>query len=420
MPKAFISYARDGSYGENLAVEIHQQLKAAGFTVFRDVISLKPGDVWFHKLDAELESSDVMVLVLSEKVRTSVWVPNEVDAAKELGIPIIPVLAEKMLRPIWIRHLQVLDFCGVVDWALLFGAIGHHVDGRPSPPSPLSRQAVEGEQESTVSLSPPISGRGVGGREAPIWSHDNGQDQYGRYADLAVKNVTQRFRWIEPGTFWMGSPESEPERDGDETWHQVTLTKGFWLGDTACTQSLWKTVLGSNPAYFKDNAKNPVEQVSWDDTQEFIQTFNSMVSGLNAQLPTEAQWEYACRAGTNTPFSFGDNITPRQVNYNGKYPYASGKIGLSRQKTVPVKSFPANAWGLYEMHGNVWEWCQDWYEDYPEESVTNPEGSQANSERVVRGGSWLHRSARVRSAIRNMHYPVSLANHRGFRLSLGL
>ena len=158
MPKAFISYARDGSYGENLAVEIHQQLKAAGFTVFRDVISLKPGDVWFHKLDAELESSDVMVLVLSEKVRTSVWVPNEVDAAKELGIPIIPVLAEKMLRPIWIRHLQVLDFCGVVDWALLFGAIGHHVDGRPSPPSPLSRQAVEGGQEKEPQAEP-VAGR---------------------------------------------------------------------------------------------------------------------------------------------------------------------------------------------------------------------------------------------------------------------
>ena len=109
---------------------------------------------------------------------------------------------------------------------------------------------------------------------------------------------------------------------------------------------------------------------------------------MNARLPTEAEWEYACRAGTNTPFSFGDNITPEQVNYDGNYPYADGKKGLYREKTVPVKSLPANAWGLYEMHGNVWEWCQDWYGDYPAEPVTNPEGSQAGVERVVRGGSW--------------------------------
>ncbi len=148
MPKAFISYARDGSYGENLAVEIQQQLQAAGFVVFRDVIGLKPGDVWYRTLEFELETSDVMVLVVSEKVRTSKWVHNEVSMAEEIGIPVIPVLAEKVRYPLWLRHLQSLDFCGVVDWSLLLGALGHHVDGRPSPPaSSLSRQAVEGEQE---------------------------------------------------------------------------------------------------------------------------------------------------------------------------------------------------------------------------------------------------------------------------------
>ena len=115
MPKAFISYARDGSYGENLAVEIYQQLKSAGFDVFRDVIGLKPGDVWYHKLEFELESSDVMVLVVSEKVRTSKWVHNEVSMAEEIGIPVIPVLVEKVRYPLWLRHLQSLDFCGAVD-----------------------------------------------------------------------------------------------------------------------------------------------------------------------------------------------------------------------------------------------------------------------------------------------------------------
>jgi formylglycine-generating enzyme required for sulfatase activity len=375
MPKAFISYARDGSHGENLAIEIQQQLQAAGFVVFRDVIGLKPGDVWYRTLEFELESSDVMVLVVSEKVRTSKWVHNEVSMAEEIGIPVIPVLAEKVRYPLWLRHLQSLDFCGMQDWSLLLGALGHHLGGAS---------------------------------DKPVWASDAGQDQYGRYADLVVKGVAQKFRWIEPGTFWMGSPASEPERYDSEVRHQVTLSKGYWLADTACTQALWKTVMGNNPAHFKDSANNPVEKVSWDDVKEFLQTLNRMVSGLNARLPTEAQWEYACRAGTHTPFSFGDNITPEQVNY-------TGNLG----KTVPVKSLPANPWGLYEMHGNVWEWCQDWFGDYPAEPVTNPEGSAAGSYRVLRGGSWSINGGDVRSALRLRYTPAYRFISIGFRFALG-
>lgn len=409
MPKAFISYARDGSYGENLATEIQQQLLAAGFVVFRDVNGLKPGDVWYRTLEFELETSDVMVLVVSEKVRTSKWVHNEVSMAEEIGIPVIPVLAEKVRYPLWLRHLQSLDFCGVVDWSLLLGALGHHVGGEKIPPSP---PFTKGGVKSVVS-------------NQPVWASDAGQDQYGRYADLVVKGVTQKFRWIEPGTFWMGSPTSEAEREpdwaGKETRHQVTLTKGYWLADSTCTQALWKTVLGSNPANFKDSANNPVETVSWDDAQEFLQTLNSMVSGLGVRLPTEAQWEYACRAGTNTPFSFGDNITPEQVNYDGNNPYANGKKGLYRQKTVPVKSLPANTWGLFEMHGNVWEWCQDaWQEKLPAEPITDPEGSGAGVGRVVRGGSWYGNGRGVRSAIRRGLAPDVRSGNIGFRLALGL
>jgi len=218
----------------------------------------------------------------------------------------------------------------------------------------------------------------------------------------------------------MGSPESEPERNDDETLHQVTLTKGFWMGDTACTQALWQTVLGNNPASFKDNVNNPVETVSWNDAQKFLQTLNNMVSGSNARFPTEAEWEYACRAGTNTPFSFGDTITSEQVNYDGNYPYANGKKGLYRQKTVPVKSLPPNAWGLHEMHGNVWEWCQDWYGAYPAESVTNPEGSQAGVERVIRGGSWCNGGRDCRSTFRFWLVPGNCDETLGFRLALDL
>ena len=253
----------------------------------------------------------------------------------------------------------------------------------------------------------------------PAWASDAGQDQYGRYADLNVKGVTQRFRWIEAGTFLMGSQPNEPQRQANETQHEVTLSKGYWLADTACTQALWQVVMGNNPAYFKDNTNNPVEQVSWNDVQAFIQKLNSMVSGLAACLPTEAEWEYACRAGTTTPFAFGNSISPSQANYDGNYPYAGGQKGEYRQKTVPVKSFSPNAWGLYQMHGNVWEWCQDWYDAYPTQAVTDPQGAASGSSRVLRGGSWNNNAQFLRSADRyNITSGVRYRSF-GFRLVLG-
>ena len=151
-----------------------------------------------------------------------------------------------------------------------------------------------------------------------------GVDEYGLYVDLAIKGITQRFRWLEPGTFLMGSPETEPERYEDEVQHSVTLTQGFWLADTTVTQALWQAVMGNNPSSFQDDKNNPVENVSWDDAQAFIGKLNELIPGLQAKLPSEAQWEYACRAGTTTPFSFGGNITPELVNYNGDFPYAGG------------------------------------------------------------------------------------------------
>ncbi|MBN2718839.1 MAG: formylglycine-generating enzyme family protein, partial [Deltaproteobacteria bacterium] len=197
------------------------------------------------------------------------------------------------------------------------------------------------------------------------------EDQFGAYRDFDIKGVTQRFRWIPSGEFMMGSPEDEPDRSDDETQHKVILTKGFWLADTACTQELWEAVMGVNPSRFKGE-KRPVEKVSWDDCQEFVARINKANPELNLALPTEAQWEYACRAETETPFSCGDNITPEQVNYNGDYPYPGGEKGKKRVETVKVKSLPANPWGLYEMHGNVYEWCADWYGDYSADTVTNP------------------------------------------------
>ena len=255
--------------------------------------------------------------------------------------------------------------------------------------------------------------------EKPAWATKAGQDDHGRYADLVVAGVEQRFRWIAAGTFMMGSPASEPERSGDEIQHQVTLSKGFWLADTACTQALWQKVMGNNPAYFKDNTNNPVEQVSWDDVQGFLQALNQRVAGLTARLPNEAEWEYACRAGTTTAFSFGSRISLNQANYDGTSCYAGGSKGEYREKTMPVKSFSPNAWGLYQMHGNVFEWCQDWYGNYPMQAVTDPQGAASGSYRVLRGGSWVLNAQHLRSAYRNFSSPVYRSFSSGFRLVLG-
>lgn len=202
------------------------------------------------------------------------------------------------------------------------------------------------------------------------WAAEWGEDIYGLWQALIYKDIRYVFRWIEAGEFNMGSPEDEPGRWGkEETLHKVALTNGFWLGETAVTQALWQAVMGGNPSSFTDDNFNPVDTVSWDDSKEFIEKLDQLLSQadfsqqasskLTLRLPYEAEWEYACRAETTTPFFFGENITTEQVNFDGRYPYNDAKKGECREKTVPVKSMNTpNAWGLHEMHGNVWEWCK--------------------------------------------------------------
>ena len=251
------------------------------------------------------------------------------------------------------------------------------------------------------------------------WASAWGEDEFGLWMALEFQGARQVFRWILPGTFLMGSAETEVQRREAEMQHEVTLTQGYWLADTACTQALWLAAMGDNPSRFSDDPHNPVEQVSWDDVGKFIDVLNQRIPNLRAGLPSEAQWEYACRAGITTPFSFGKNITPEQVNYEGNFPYADGKEGLYRERTVPVGSLPPNPWGLYEMHGNVWEWCQDWYGDYASAAQINPTGPEAGPDRVLRGGSWIFHGRDVRSADRGRNGPGGRDDDIGFRLALG-
>ncbi|WP_051228280.1 formylglycine-generating enzyme family protein [Oceanospirillum beijerinckii] len=253
-------------------------------------------------------------------------------------------------------------------------------------------------------------------------------DQYGLYADLNLFGITQRFRYIEPGTFMMGSPAEEAEREDNETQHQVTLTQGYWLADTCTTQALWQAVMGDNPSHF-EGEQNPVDSVSWLNCWQFIQKVKAQYPALNISLPTEAQWEYACRAGTTTPFSFGEQIHSEQVNFDGSSPYNQGEKSQDRGKTVPVKSLPENPWGLYEMHGNLWEWCQDnGLRKYQAGSAVSDPGQQEfgwlNKDEAVwhpsRGGSWAVNGRHCRSACR-FDDPADLCHGViGFRLTLGL
>jgi sulfatase modifying factor 1 len=246
------------------------------------------------------------------------------------------------------------------------------------------------------------------------WCSSSGKDAFGIWLEFAVKNTAQRMRWIQPGQFTMGSPHDELHRHYSESKHEVTLRKGFWITDTACSQELWQVMMETNPGKNK-GAKRPVENVSWDDCREFLRGTNGIINGFSLSLPTEAQWEYACRAGTTGPFSFGITVTPDQVNYNGEYPYFGEKKELNRGETVELKSLPPNQWGLYEMHGNVWEWCMDWYGEYETGRVIDPAGPAQGKYRVLRGGSAYSAAADCRCAARSRCHGDGRYSRNGFR-----
>lgn len=230
-----------------------------------------------------------------------------------------------------------------------------------------------------------------------------------------TNNIGIKFVWIPPGTFMMGSPKDELEKKPDETQHKVTLTKGFYMGVSTVTQEQWQAIMGQNQSKFRGERNLPVETVSWEDCQAFIKKLREK-DKEQYRLPTESEWEFACRAGTTTPFHFGNTISTGQANYNGDLtPYGNGMKGVNRHRTMPVGSFPANGLGLHDMHGNVWQWCQDWYGDYPQEAVVNPQGPEKGDRRVLRGGSCSF-PVICRSAFRYGVRPSYRSENIGFRI----
>ncbi|MBO1068757.1 MAG: SUMF1/EgtB/PvdO family nonheme iron enzyme [Dolichospermum sp. DEX189] len=228
--------------------------------------------------------------------------------------------------------------------------------------------------------------------------------------------VTLEMVEIPGGTFIMGSPENEAERYSNEgPQHQVTVPS-FYMGKYELTQVQYQAIIGTNPSNFKGDNR-PVERVSWNNAVEFCKKL-SQKTGKNYRLPSEAEWEYACRAGTTTPFYFGESITPDLVNYNGNYTYASAPKGKYRQQTTDVGTFPPNSFGLYDMHGNVWEWCQD---DYKDDYINAPTDGSAltspsRSVKLLRGGSWYFFPGYCRSASRDSYNLDFSLSSLGFRV----
>jgi formylglycine-generating enzyme required for sulfatase activity len=278
----------------------------------------------------------------------------------------------------------------------------------------------------------------------PEWASGWGQDDFGIFAEFSLlagddEWVTQRMRWIPPGTFLMGSPEDEPGRNSIEgPQHEVTISKALWVFDTPCTQMLWHAVMGENPSYFVD-PRRPVEQVSWDDTTPFIGKLNSAVPGLALRLPTEAEWEYVCRAGTTEatyagPIELlGDNNAPilddiawyggnSGVDFDLDNGWDSSvwpekQYDHQRAGTRKVAEKLPNRWGLYDMLGNVWEWCFDWYDAdyYGASESADPSGPAEGRFRVLRGGGWDSGGRGARSACRGHLVPNDRSYVVGFR-----
>jgi sulfatase modifying factor 1 len=230
-----------------------------------------------------------------------------------------------------------------------------------------------------------------------------------------TNSVEMKLVLIPPGSFKIGSPPGEEGRSDAEVQHTVKLTKACYMGAAEVTQGQWKALMGKNPSFFTDDTL-PVDTVAWKEAVEFCRKLSDKDAGARYRLPTEAEWEYACRAGTTTPFHTGATISTVQANYHGGYTYGKGRKGEYRETSTAAGTFAPNAWGLHDMHGNVWEWCADWYGDYPGRDVTDPMGPSEGEKRVVRGGCWINFPAVCRSANRGSTVPLSWNFNFGFRV----
>jgi formylglycine-generating enzyme required for sulfatase activity len=425
--KIFISYRRSGSPKDALLVYKHLAAEFGADAVFMDVSGIRPGDDFVEVLKQQLAGCNVLLALIGPDWLHAKnehggrklddeddFVRVEIRTALQRRMRVVPLLLDGAPMPRRIDlpedlHPMVRRQGLAVDATNL-----HHFRSAMERLEEVLRESLATGGLPWMDMNALIKTAQVAAefhstqQPAEPWMSAEGSDTYGRWADLQANGETQRLRWIAPGRFRMGSPSSEVGRFEDEDpQHEVTLTRGFWLADTACTQALWQAVVGSNPSGFKGDLQRPVDSVSWDDvTGLFLPKLKDLLGGrADVLLPTEAEWEYACRAGTTTAYSFGDRFDPAEVH-------------VQAEETVPVKALAPNAWGLHQMHGNVWEWCADAKRTYAASAVENPDGGQDGVGRVLRGGSWGIEAGCARSACRYLDTRFSRIQDFGFRFAL--
>ena len=299
---------------------------------------------------------------------------------------------------------------------------------------------VDRVQNTVAELNPDQEPISAGVLPRLVLSSRVGADRVGltsegsKAGDLRDDNgLKMKFRWCPKGRFRMGSPPGEVNRDNDEGQVDVTLSRGFWLGQTEVTQSQWQGVMGStmreqmvkagSTVASGEGGDHPIYFVDHEEAAEFCRRWaeseraaGRLPTGWTYRLPTEAEWEYACRAGTTTATAFGDTLSSRQANFYGADPYNGADAGPNRRSTVPVGSYRPNAWGLCDMHGNVWEWCLDGKGEALPGGI-DPRGPSSASSRVVRGGSWFNGGWNCRSADRIGNDPSNRRSNVGFRVA---
>jgi formylglycine-generating enzyme required for sulfatase activity len=419
-------------------IEIANQLKANNINPWLDKWHLRPGSSWQDLLEDQINEIRTAAVFVGNS-GLGPWEIEEVKAFLRAFVnrkcPVIPVLLpnapQKPQLPVFLEGLMWVDFrqhdpepLGQLIW----GITGIKPDLPPLIPNKPPREEKNKSpyqlkifqfQTAQISLTSAL----LGFVKKPEIKRITKNADY--FAQDLGNGVILEMVAIPGGTFIMGSPENEEDRSSDESpQHQVTVPS-FFMGKYPVTQKQWRAVaalgkvhidLESDPSYFKgDNL--PVERVSWNDAQEFCARLSRMAN-KTYRLPTEAEWEYACRGGTTTPFYCGETISTDLANYNGNYTYGQGQKGQYREKTTEVGIFPANPFGLYDMCGNVWEWCEDkWHETYINAPIDGTAWTSLSSElRLLRGGSWVYYPRLCRSAYRLNFSPDYSNNRNGFRL----
>ena len=443
MSDIFICYSRTDNV---IAKQLTERLEAEGWSVYLDV-KIQVGQDWSKEIQKELNAARAIVALWSAKSVESDFVLHEADVGRNKRI-LYPIFIEKVDYPFGFGRIQteyMIGWKGEPDHpglVRLLDALRKNLGIKSTPPVSVNafdvRQQVGrnkplcGVSGETAEMPETVVGRPYSGlqpildsTESPIPTPSTNLFIPGQTFRDQLKDGGEGplMVVIPPGQFLMGSPSDEPERrDNEGPQHEVIIQKPFALGAYAVTFADYDLFCRKTQRELPNDrswgrVNRPVIILSWHDAQAYC-AWLSELTGYGYRLPSEAEWEYACRAGTQTPYSFGNNITPEQANYDGNYPYTGGNKGQYRGKTVPVQYLPPNTWGLYEMHGNVWEWVQDaWHENYHGAPTDGNSWESADTSMacVLRGGSWNDLAGNCRSAYRVNYQPDKRYSNIGFR-----